>query len=177
MAASHATSSTCGFQSSSSIVPTSSAAASHSTFGAGPTPAPAVAASTAAGSADADVGVEKDQPWKGFRVVFTGSIDRLNRSKAKCIAEQLGAESFPRSVSKSTDLLVSGKNGGEKGSQAEAKAQKLGVTIMTSNDFIYAATISRTCTLSWNERAKTYETEYPPYPPYNSDFYNNRNGN
>ncbi|OEU10999.1 hypothetical protein FRACYDRAFT_246100 [Fragilariopsis cylindrus CCMP1102] len=137
-------------------------------------PAPAVAASTAAGSADSDVGVEKDQPWKGFRVVFTGSIDRLNRSKAKCIAEQLGAESFPRSVSKSTDLLVSGKNGGEKGSQAEAKAQKLGVTILTSNDFLYAATISKTCTLSWNERAKTFETEYPPY---NSDFYNNRNGN
>jgi NAD-dependent DNA ligase len=76
-----------------------------------------------------------NQPWKGFRVVFTGSLDGMTRSEAQRIAKQLGAKSTPGSVSKSTNLVVYGEKGGKKLKQA----QELGVTTMYAQDFILLA--------------------------------------
>ena len=78
---------------------------------------------------------KSNQPWKGFRVVFTGSLDGMTRSEAQRIAKQLGAKSTPGSVSKSTDLVVYGEKGGKKLEQA----QELGVTTMYAQDFILLA--------------------------------------
>ena len=47
-----------------------------------------------------------NQPWKGFSVVFAGSIYGTNRFELKRISKLLGGKSFPRSVSKSTDNNV-----------------------------------------------------------------------
>jgi DNA ligase (NAD+) len=75
-------------------------------------------------------------PWKGFRVVFTGSLgDGLTRSKAQEIAKQLGAKATPGSVSKNTDLVVFGDKGGKKLTQARG----LGVATMEANAFVNLA--------------------------------------
>ena len=52
-----------------------------------------------------------NQPWKGFSVVFAGSIYGTNRFELKRISKLLGGKSFPRSVSKSTDNNVHGWKG------------------------------------------------------------------
>ena len=75
------------------------------------------------------------QPWKGFRVVFTGSLEGLTRSKAQEIAKQLGAKATPGSVSKSTDLVVYGDKGGKKLTQA----RDLGISTMEAEDFVKLA--------------------------------------
>merc|ERR1712032_1042569 len=64
------------------------------------------------GSATGDA--SRNKPWKGFRVVFTGSLDGLTRSEAQIIAKHLGAKYTPGSVSKVTDLVVYGDKGGKK---------------------------------------------------------------
>jgi DNA ligase (NAD+) len=71
-------------------------------------------------------------PWKGLRVVFTGSLVEVSRSEAQRLAKQLGAMSTSSSVSKSTDLLVHGEKGGKKLDQALS----WGVATMTANEFI-----------------------------------------
>ena len=79
-----------------------------------------------------------DQPWKGFRVVFTGSlgiVEGLTRSKAQEIAKQLGATATPGSVSKSTDLVVFGDKGGKKLTQA----RDLGIDTMEAERFVKLA--------------------------------------
>ena len=79
-----------------------------------------------------------DQPWKGFRVVFTGSlgiVDGLTRSKAQEIAKQLGAKATPGSVSKSTDIVVFGDKGGKKLTQA----RDLGITTIEAEEFVKLA--------------------------------------
>ena len=71
-------------------------------------------------------------PWKGFRVVFTGTLgDGLTRSGAQEIAKKLGAKATPGSVSKSTDLVVFGDKGGKKLTQAI----DLGIATMKAGDF------------------------------------------
>ena len=78
-------------------------------------------------------------PWKGFRVVFTGSLgikERLTRSRAQEFAKQLGAKATPGSVSKSTDLVVFGDKGGKKLTQA----RELGISTMEAADFVNLAT-------------------------------------
>ena len=78
------------------------------------------------------------QPWKGFRVVFTGSlgiVDGLTRSKAQEIAKQLGAKATPGSVSKSTDLVVFGDKGGKKLTQAK----ELGIATLEAEEFVQLA--------------------------------------
>ena len=79
-----------------------------------------------------------DMPWKGFRVVFTGSLggmEGLTRSRAQEIAKQLGAKATPASVSKSTDLVVFGDKGGKK----LTRAKELGVSTMEAETFVTLA--------------------------------------
>ncbi len=70
-------------------------------------------------------------PWKGFRVVFTGSIPGFSRTEAQKCAKLLGAKATPTSVSKSTDLVVVGEKGGKK----LAQAQSFGTQIMSAEEF------------------------------------------
>jgi NAD-dependent DNA ligase len=74
---------------------------------------------------------DTSRPWKGFRVVFTGTLLNFSRSEAEGLAKQLGAKSTPGSVSKSTDLLVYGDKGGKKLDEARG----LGIATMTSEEF------------------------------------------
>lgn len=74
----------------------------------------------------------RNLPWKGFRVVFTGSIPSYSRSDAHKAAKFLGAKATPGSVSKSTDLVVFGDKGGKKLEQAET----LGIRTMPAEEFI-----------------------------------------
>jgi len=73
-----------------------------------------------------------DLPWKGLRVVFTGSIPDYSRSEAQNLAKRLGAKATPGSVSKSTDLVIFGDKGGKKLDQADA----LGIRTMTAEEFV-----------------------------------------
>lgn len=70
-------------------------------------------------------------PWRGFRVVFTGSIPGFSRSEAQKAAKLLGAKATPASVSKSTDLVIVGEKGGKKSDQAVS----LGIQIMSAEEF------------------------------------------
>jgi DNA ligase (NAD+) len=79
--------------------------------------------------------LSRRRPWKGFRVVFTGSLDGLTRSEAQKLAKQLGAKATPGSVSKSTDLVVFGDKGGKKLDQART----LGISTMPAEDFLSLA--------------------------------------
>ena len=94
----------------------------------------------AAVAAEEEDGEEEDRqplPWRGFRVVFTGSLGgRWTRSEAKEIAKRLGAAATPGSVSRSTDLVVFGEKGGKK----LTKARELGVSTMEASEFVRLAT-------------------------------------
>ena len=81
-------------------------------------------------------GSTSNQPWAGFRVVFTGSLGKLNRSDAQNIAKTfLGAKSTPGSVSKSTDLVVYGEKGGKKLKQAREYC----IPTITAEEFLLLA--------------------------------------
>ena len=66
----------------------------------------------------------------GKNVVITGSIEGYSRSSAKDMAQKLGAN-VHSSVGKSTDILIVGEGGGGK----IKKAEELGVSIMTGEEF------------------------------------------
>lgn len=67
----------------------------------------------------------------GKTFVFTGSLETLTRPEAKDRVEALGAR-VTGSVSKKTDYVVAGDDPGSK----LAKAEKLGLTILTEEDFV-----------------------------------------
>jgi len=66
----------------------------------------------------------------GLKIVFTGGLARISRSKAKQLVESLGAR-VVTSVSKETDYVVSGSDPGSK----LDKAQSLGVTTLSEEEF------------------------------------------
>ncbi len=70
----------------------------------------------------------------GKTVVFTGTLVRMTRIEAKAQAERLGAK-VAGSVSKKTDYVVAGAEAGSK----LDKAQELGVTVLTEDEWIALA--------------------------------------
>ncbi|AOG03104.1 NAD-dependent DNA ligase LigA [Bosea sp. RAC05] len=73
----------------------------------------------------------QDSPVSGKIVVFTGTLQRMTRDAAKSGAELLGAK-VSGTVSKKTDYVVAGPGAGEK----LDKAQALGVTVLTEDEWI-----------------------------------------
>jgi DNA ligase (NAD+) len=74
-----------------------------------------------------------NRPWQGYTVVFTGSLpNNLSRAKARELARQLGAKATPETVSKSTDVVVTGEKGGKK----LVRAKELGVRIVEADEFV-----------------------------------------
>lgn len=69
-------------------------------------------------------------PWEGWRIVFTGELERASRSEAEEIAKSLGAVPT-NSVSRNITMVVVGSNPGSK----LAKAQELGVKIVDEQTF------------------------------------------
>lgn len=69
-------------------------------------------------------------PLAGETVVVTGVVPGMSRTEAQAAAEKLGAKSSA-SVSPKTTLVVAGEGAGSK----LAKAEALGVKIMTAEDF------------------------------------------
>jgi len=69
-------------------------------------------------------------PLQGKTFVFTGALQGFSRDGAKAIVEEMGGRASS-SVSKNTDYVVAGENPGSK----YEKAKKLGVKIITEEDF------------------------------------------
>ncbi|MFC1515049.1 NAD-dependent DNA ligase LigA [Candidatus Omnitrophota bacterium] len=67
---------------------------------------------------------------KGKTFVFTGELEAFGRPKAQAFVLDQGGE-VSSSVSKKTDFVIAGKNPGSK----FTKAKKLGVTIITEQEF------------------------------------------
>ncbi|HLT38072.1 MAG TPA: BRCT domain-containing protein [Enhygromyxa sp.] len=75
-----------------------------------------------------------ENPFKGKTVVVTGTMQNMDRKEISARLAALGAK-VTDSVSAKTDILVVGEKAGSK----LAKAEKLGITIMTEAEFIAAA--------------------------------------
>lgn len=75
-----------------------------------------------------------DNPFVGKTIVVTGKVEPYTRDGINAKIESLGAHAGS-SVSKNTDYLVCGENAGSK----LAKAQSLGVTVLTPEQFFTMA--------------------------------------
>ena len=75
-----------------------------------------------------DVG---EGPFTGQTFVFTGRLERMARPEAEALAAKLGGKAGA-TVSKKTNYVVAGA---EAGSKLE-KAQKLGVKVLTEDEFL-----------------------------------------
>jgi DNA ligase (NAD+) len=69
-------------------------------------------------------------PLSGKTLVVTGTLQRYTREQIEALIEQLGGRATS-SVSKSTDYLVAGEKAGSK----LDKAQKLGVRVISEDEF------------------------------------------
>lgn len=74
--------------------------------------------------------VKTDGVLAGKRVVLTGTLSSYTRDAAKEILEQMGA-TVSSSVSSKTDIVLAGADAGSK----LTKAQELGITVWTEEDF------------------------------------------
>lgn len=70
-------------------------------------------------------------PLSGKTILFTGTLAKMSRDEAQAIAEKAGAKNVS-SVSAKLSYLVVGENAGSK----LAKAQSLGVTVLTEDEFL-----------------------------------------
>ena len=75
--------------------------------------------------------VVADNPFKGKTVVATGSLEHFSRDGINKKLEELGAKAGS-SVSKKTDYVIAGPGAGSK----LAKAQSLGVPVLTEQEFL-----------------------------------------
>lgn len=69
--------------------------------------------------------------FAGKSVVFTGTLETLDRDKAKAMVESQGGRS-PGSVSKKTDYVVAGREAGSK----LTKARELNIPVLTETEFL-----------------------------------------
>lgn len=72
-----------------------------------------------------------DNPLKDKNVVLTGTLSLLTRDQAKALLQGLGCK-VSGSVSSKTDYLIAGEKAGSK----LAKAQELGVKVLSEQDFL-----------------------------------------
>ena len=72
----------------------------------------------------------KDNRFEGYTFVLTGSLDSFTRDEASDIIEKFGGK-VSSSVSKKTSFVLAGEEAGSK----LTKAQSLGVTILTEDQF------------------------------------------
>jgi DNA ligase (NAD+) len=70
-------------------------------------------------------------PFFGKTVVLTGTLSSMGRNDAKAKLEAFGAK-VTGSVSKKTDFVIAGEEAGSK----LTKAQELGITVLTEEDFL-----------------------------------------
>jgi DNA ligase (NAD+) len=75
--------------------------------------------------------IDKNSPVAGKTVVFTGTLASITRQEAKAMAENLGAK-VAGSVSKNTDFVIGGADAGSK----LKKAQELGVTVLSEEEWL-----------------------------------------
>jgi len=74
---------------------------------------------------------EGELPLKGQTVVFTGTLSKMDRNRAKDLVEKNGGK-VTNSVSRKTGLVVVGENPGSK----YQKAQQLGVKTLNEEEFL-----------------------------------------
>jgi NAD-dependent DNA ligase len=97
-------------------------------------PAKPVAAAKPAAAAKPKAAAASDNPFEGKKVVVTGTMKTMDRKEISARLEELGAD-VTDSVSAKTDLLIVGEKAGSK----LAKAESLGIQVMTEAEFIEAA--------------------------------------
>ncbi len=88
---------------------------------------PQVVASNTQASTEASTAIS---PLAGKKILFTGTLS-MARHEAAAKAEEVGAE-IMGSISKKLDYLVAGENAGSK----LEKAQKLGITVLSEEEFL-----------------------------------------
>ena len=96
--------------------------------------AQSAAAANAAFAQSAGVaeGLTDEQPLQGLTFVLTGSLTRFTRTEAGNVLKALGAK-VTGSVSKKTSYVVAGEKAGSK----LAKAESLGVPVLTEDDLAH----------------------------------------
>lgn len=77
---------------------------------------------------------KKQSMFTGKTVVLTGTLEGIKRSEAKALLEELGA-SVAGSVSRKTDYVIAGENAGSK----LAKAEELGIPVLSEEEFLKEA--------------------------------------
>ncbi len=84
------------------------------------------------GAISAPVAQESEQPLVGQTWVLTGTLHTMPRDEAKALLQRLGAK-VSGSVSAKTTTLLAGEKAGSK----LTKAEKLGVRVITEEDFMH----------------------------------------